>query len=151
MAVKQPSHGFSLVELMVVMVIVALLAMAALPFTRAWTDGAKQSDFRNQVARSIGQAQSLAVRNPDGMAQGTAVVRLELSDGRLEVLNAHSGNTEVLLVVPQGLSLLDNTGAALGCVEWDNRRTLVTDNGCTVARKAVVRMNGQTDLDVELL
>lgn len=147
---KHP-RGFSLIEMMVVLVIVALLAMAALPFTRAWTDGAQQNDFRNQVARAIGQAQALAVRNPEGAAQGIAVARVELSQGNLAVVNARNGTTELLLALPDGMSLLDNTGASLGCVEWDNRRTLVTTNGCTAARKIVVQMEGQSNLNVDLL
>ena len=151
MTTARRAEGFSLIEVMVVMVIVALLAMAALPFTQSWTDGANQSDFRNQVARTVGLAQSMAVRNPNGVSRGAPAVRLALADGQLEVIDAHDGTLISSLSVPDRMSITDNTGATMTCVEWDNRRSLVTDNGCTVSRKIAITMDGQTDLEVELL
>lgn len=57
------SRGFSLIELMVTLLVMALLVLAALPFGGAWLDGQRQGQLRNALLEGIGQARAQALRN----------------------------------------------------------------------------------------
>lgn len=56
--------GFTLVELMVGIAIMAMLVLAAAPFTLDWVDGTRQMRARSNLLEAVGQARSLAMRNP---------------------------------------------------------------------------------------
>jgi type IV fimbrial biogenesis protein FimT len=61
------SVGFTLIELVITLMIVALLAVVALPFTRDWMDGNRQMQMRSHLMEGVGLARALALRNQNGL------------------------------------------------------------------------------------
>ncbi|WP_024889301.1 pilus assembly FimT family protein [Luteimonas huabeiensis] len=73
-------RGFTLVELMVTIAIVAMLLLVGLPFARSWIDGTRQLQAVGQLQEAVSQARAMALRNPSGLPATIAggTVRLEL-------------------------------------------------------------------------
>lgn len=153
MAVRaKQSQGFTLIELMVVLVILAFLAAAALPFAQGWVSGVRQSEGRSQLSQAVGHAEALALRNPEGALQGEAVSRLTVSRGRVVVRDLKANVDIWEGALSEGVEVLnDKTGQGLTCVEWDNRGAIVVANGCQHTRQARVTKEGQDALTVDLL
>lgn len=61
------SQGFTLIEVMVVVALVALLLMMALPLTREWVQSAHQRQTAGMLAEAFGRAKALALRNPQAL------------------------------------------------------------------------------------
>lgn len=89
-------RGFSLVELLVVVALLAFLVMLAVPFTSSWGASAKLLDTENQLHQGVGRAKALALRNYAGMTSNQAAAKLCLknntSDNTLE-LNLYQAKT----------------------------------------------------------
>ncbi|SBV36886.1 conserved exported hypothetical protein [uncultured Stenotrophomonas sp.] len=68
--------GFTLIELMVTVAIMAVLALAGMPFARSWMESNRQMQVRNLLWEGIAQSRAVALRNPGGTAAGPAA-RLE--------------------------------------------------------------------------
>ena len=85
--------GFTLIELAVTLVLMALLMLMAVPFARGWIDNNRQLQIRSLLWEGISQARALALRNPNAVlyvdpASGISnpVVCLRFSnDGKLSV------------------------------------------------------------------
>src|SRR5690606_9078484 len=82
--------GFSLVELMVTLAVMAVLAAAGTPFAREWMDGNRQMQARNVMWEAVSQARSLALRNPAQASTGAVSARLQRDDRALQLLRADS-------------------------------------------------------------
>lgn len=82
-------HGFSLIELLVVVALLGFLLMLAVPFTTSWSASAKLRDAENQLHQGIGRSKALALRNFAGMTNTQAAAKLCLksntSDNTLEL------------------------------------------------------------------
>ena len=86
--------GFSLVELMVTLAVMAVLAATGTPFAREWIDSNRQIQARNVMWEAVSQARSLALRNPTRAITGAVSARLPPDGRSLQVLPCHG--TEVL-------------------------------------------------------
>ena len=58
--------GFTLVELMVTIALLAFLLMIAAPYTSAWANNARLLEGQRILEEGIGRAKALALRNPNG-------------------------------------------------------------------------------------
>lgn len=56
--------GFTLIELVITIAIMAMLLLVAMPFTSDWIDGTRQMRARSNLLEATGQARALAMRNP---------------------------------------------------------------------------------------
>ena len=74
--------GFTLIELMVTVTIVAFLSLLGMPLAREWLDGTRQMRAKSNLLEASGQARGIAMRNPhalplrgsDGMPLAIAAV-----------------------------------------------------------------------------
>ena len=93
-------RGFSLIELMVTLAILAMLLLMAAPLAADWVHGARTLQARGTLVQGFENAKALALRNPcaDPNATGTpAAAALEAKiEGTTVTLN--------VLALPQGVS-----------------------------------------------
>lgn len=153
-------HGFTLLELMIVLAIIAVLLAVGLPYTRAWVDSNRQLQARNVLTEAVAQTRALAMRNPGGITDTSAAALLKLSGHTIEVENADGSQVLWSGTVPTNATfkLADGAGlvgAALGCVAFDNRgQRLPSASGCTTPTaqyRVAVGFNTQEPVYVELL
>lgn len=154
------NRGFTLIEMMVVLVITAVLLAVGLPYTRAWVDSNHQLQARNVLGEAVAQTRSLAMRNPSSATNGSAAALLKLTGTTLQVENADGSQLLWTGTLPANatLKLADGSGTvgtALSCVAFDNRgQRLATATGCTTTAaqyRVAVGLNTQDTLYVELL
>ncbi|TBV09059.1 prepilin-type N-terminal cleavage/methylation domain-containing protein [Phytopseudomonas dryadis] len=86
------SRGFSLVELLVTLALLAFLLMLAVPFTNTWSDSARLRDAENLLHQGIGRAKALALRNHHGMT-GTRTAASLCLDGQSQRLNLYQASS----------------------------------------------------------
>ena len=93
-------RGFTLIELMVTLAILAMLLLMAAPLAADWVHGARTLQARGTLVQGFENAKALALRNPcaDPNATGTpAAAALQAqTDGTTVTLN--------VLALPQGVS-----------------------------------------------
>lgn len=124
-------RGFSLVELMVTLAIVALLALVAMPFSTRWMDSDRQLQARGVLTEGVGHARALSLRNAGGSAHGAPASCLRLAAGHvLEVVRLASGEACAEGAVVWSGSLAGSialrepgTGTPFQCVAFDSRGT----------------------------
>lgn len=71
--------GFTLIELMIVVLIVGLMLLVAAPFTSAWTDSATLTRGEGVVIQAIGRAKAAAQRNEGGVSSDRAAAAVCVS------------------------------------------------------------------------
>ena len=85
-------RGFTLIELMVTLAILAMLLLMAAPLAADWVHGARTLQARGTLVQGFENAKALALRNPCGAPNETqayaAVLQAELDvDGTTVMLN----------------------------------------------------------------
>jgi prepilin-type N-terminal cleavage/methylation domain-containing protein len=114
--------GFTLIELMITLVIIAMVALVAVPFTTTWIPESAINDARAQLHRAHSEAKALALRNPIGLGTGFPAAGLK-----------RAGN--VLLVCqgdPAGAGCADGGGDVVWEGAWPEH----------------VRMNGDATIQI---
>lgn len=140
-------QGFTLIELMVLLVITAILAATAIPFAVGWASGARQMDGKNLFIQGLGQAKSLAVLNPQSVSSGSPVSRLRVNNNTYQVVDVASNSVVWSAAVPRNISL--HVGSSdFSCVQFDNRGLKLSGNGCGVQDTVVVRSSNVDDISV---
>lgn len=87
-------RGFTLVELMVGLAVMAMLLLAALPLGRYWVNSNRQMQMHSTLLEGVSQARALALRNPAAQRASEPAATLQLRAGVLEVVVP--GNTTPL-------------------------------------------------------
>lgn len=137
--------GFTLVELMVVMVIVAILSAAALPFAVGWANGARQMEAKNRFTQALSVARSLALQNPEALEGDEAVSTLKITATQMQVLNTEAEAVVWRADIPRGVSVAAG-GDSVSCLQFDNRGLLMSGSGCSVAEQVSFSVQYQDDL-----
>lgn len=157
--------GFTLIELMVTVAVMAVLAAAGMPFALSWMDSNRQMQARNLMWEGVAQARAVALRNPGEAVAGQVSARLERSNGVLQVLRTGSDDAVWKSTpLPGGdastFKLANAGGVASSddwaCVAFDNRGHRVTAAGVVCAVNAsqtriAVGFSNQDLLYVDLL
>lgn len=131
--------GYTLVELMVTLAVMAVLAAAGTPFAPSWMESNRQVQARNLMWEPVSQARAVALRNPGEVVQGSVSAKLQRSGNTLQVLRAGSDSALWTGELPNGATtqLATAAGSASGdlsCVAFNNRGQRVTTGGsCVVA------------------
>lgn len=132
--------GVTLVEMLIVVMIVGLLAVAASPFTSAWTSGARISETLSMMEQAVGRAKANAMRNPTGVTGNTAVTALCFTNSTLSLVGSTAANTAncqnppVVLwsAAPHASVLIRTGGGALGwqCSCFNNKGMVTQAGAC---------------------
>ena len=133
-------RGFTLIELMVTLAILAMLLLMAAPLAADWVHGARTLQARGTLVQGFENAKALALRNPcaDPNATGTpAAAALEAKiEGTTVTLN--------VLALPQGVS-----GCALLCARPNPQWTARLPDGVGLTLNGTLLTTG-TPLTVNL-
>ena len=128
------TRGFTLIELVVTLAIMALLLFMAVPLATDWTYSARTLQARGTLVEGFAQAKALALRNPCAAPNGTGTHAATLratTDGEkvtLSVLTQGDGSCTHLTArpnpqwsasLPEGVTLTRN-GTKLVTGAWDN-------------------------------
>lgn len=76
----------TLVELLIVLLIIGLLAVAASPFTSGWVKDAKLAEGASALEEAIGRAKSVAMRNQAKVTDNTPASRLCFTDSTVKLV-----------------------------------------------------------------
>ena len=157
--------GFSLIELMITVALVAVLAVAAMPFAQSWMDGNRQLQVRSRLLMGVAQARALALRNPNGFIstsgtpQESARLYYDTSSRTFRVAGRQANGTWALVpwksIAPTGnvSLLLASTETAFACVAFDTRGRLFGTGTCalpTGVRQVAVKVGSLEPLYVDL-
>ena len=137
-------QGVTLIEMMIVVVVIALLALAASPFTGAWV---KEADITKTLAileQSVGSAKASALRNPTGEQGQNPVVALCVVERDLRLVAAAAiGDCPAAGALwsarlPAGVTITTNA-QAWTCSCFTNRGLLTTaEASCNACSSSLV-------------
>lgn len=85
----------TLIELMIVVLLIGLLALAAAPFTNAWVQGADVSKTLAMLEQAVGSAKATALRNKAAVQGDAAASALCLANGKLQLVAAVTAGTAI--------------------------------------------------------
>lgn len=79
--VKRRKAGFTLIEMMVTLAIMALLLLVGAPLGRAWVANAHIAQAESQLLQAYERTRALALRNPAGVTAPTTAATLCITNG----------------------------------------------------------------------
>ena len=80
------SRGFTLVEAMVTLAIMALVIAVTVPLTGGWVASANRLDAQGALTEAFGHARGAAIRNAMAASADSPVAKICLESGELKVL-----------------------------------------------------------------
>lgn len=159
-------NGFTLIELMVVVLIAGLLMLAAAPFTRAWTDSAKITETKGILRQAVSRAKAAALRNGSGVeslftfnnyasaavcgASGSVDVYISSVDAGGTVTRASCAPAGTRIwghALPNGIAIKDNVSSpstTFAGLCLNNRGLIVTT--CASRADLQITVTGSTDV-----
>lgn len=78
--------GFTLIEMMVVICILAIILVTGVPLTVDWVHSAQTREARNKLEQAYGIAKAIAARNPCAIEGSAAAVALQLTATKVTVV-----------------------------------------------------------------
>lgn len=144
------TKGFTLIEMMVTIGLVAFLLTLGVPLAREWVQSAHQRDAAGILNEALGRAKALALRNPQGLTDQTLpAAAICLVGGKLSVVSAATQNIACGVNVEWAKSLpaeasvvLTTTNIPFQCVAYNERGVaLVTSVGNLSCTQAALDVN----------
>ena len=114
--------GFSLIELMVVLVVMSILATLGTALTQSWSSSNQLQLGKNLLTQGAAHAKSLALRNGSGINSNTVAAFLVLKNNTLCVLNGTATTLNCTTPVWQtqlNVSASINS-ASTQCIGWNS-------------------------------
>lgn len=147
MAMRRNSKtdGFTLIEVMVVIGLVAFLLTLGVPLAREWVLSAHQREAAGTLSEALGRAKALALRNPQGLTDQTLpAAAMCLTAGKLVVVPAAAQKTTcdtkaewTRPLSPDATIVLTQTNIPFQCVAYNERGvalvTTVSNLSCSQA------------------
>ena len=133
------SKGFSIIELLIVILLMGLTLVKGIPFTMDWVNSARVTETESALVEAVGFAKAKALRNSQGIISGGAVTAVCYSNGGLRVVEAADdtspaqcggGSTQIWTLTLAGnvdIVVQDNDFACL-CV--DAKAQFTQSGGC---------------------
>lgn len=141
MVMKQQS-GFTLIEIMVVIALIAFLALSVSPIGGSWVRSANVQKTEGNLMEAIGRAKAGALRNPTGLVGGLPVTAICLSDTLVVLQSADSnppnctglvGNQLWRIPIDTGVKITASSTSteAISCACFNNKGLLSTNETCS--------------------
>ncbi len=105
--------GFTLVEMMVTLAIIAFLGLTAVPLTQQLIHSAQVESADAQLMQAIAAARSLAMRNPGGLTDGVAAAQIDY-DEETQTVSVSVPNENIVrwqAVLPPGIEITPPDGS----------------------------------------
>lgn len=171
MSQSRSEKGFTLIELMIGVAIMAMLLLLAMPFTRDWIDSNRQLQARSVLWEAIAHARAIALRNPSGVADSAMLASSLQRNGTLLQVTAAdsdavlwSGNVPDSAVLKLAgtsdfadvASFNGSPNEAFACLAFNSRgQHLAAAHGClqsnTTLSRIAIGLNDQDPLYVDML
>ncbi|HRH78333.1 MAG TPA: prepilin-type N-terminal cleavage/methylation domain-containing protein, partial [Cellvibrionaceae bacterium] len=134
--------GFTLVEILIAVALIATLAFAVVPLGTSWTTSAESVNTKGVLSQAISRAKSTALRNGNKISETNAVTAVCLSSGKVEVREASGTVTSAHCASNGGSATwsnkigttltIKNNNQALSCMCFSSKGLLVTTpSNCT--------------------
>ena len=126
--------GFTLVELMITLALIAMLAMMATPYTASWIHSAQVQTTVATLEQAFASAKALALRNPAGVKGSDPAASVNLVGNTLVVCSGAAGDAGCVgdMVwqgdVTDGVSI-QLGGASLTSIVFDNSGQAIDESG----------------------
>ena len=129
--------GFTLVEIMIAITLVAILAMVGAPLTNSWSTSADMVTAKGVLRQAITRAKTVAVRNEFGLTENKSAAAICIaSDKKIEVRRANNSNNSASCntnggtvvwkaSISQTLAVKRGT-TAFSCACFDNKGQILT-------------------------
>jgi prepilin-type N-terminal cleavage/methylation domain-containing protein len=128
--------GFTLVEILIVVALIATLAMVAVPMGNSWTSSAESVNTKGVLTQAISRAKSTAMRNGNKISETNAVTSVCVTSGKVEVREAsgtvtsahcssNGGSATWSSKIGTGLTIKENN-QALTCMCFSTKGLLTT-------------------------
>lgn len=91
MVIRVEERGFTLIEMMIVILIIGLLAIATSPFTGAWSDSANIHKAHGELDQATRYARAAALRNEAGATGGQPASRVIVDGSSVKVCKSLTG------------------------------------------------------------
>ena len=139
---RRARAGFTLIELVVTLAIIAILAAAGLPFAKSWMDGTRKLQAASNLIEAVGQARAIAMRNPHAQSGAALPLAAVVYDNANQLLSVMSSDGTTWSTVWSGhtasrgssikiqLQVIGTAGQVdLGCVAFNSRGIQVPASG----------------------
>lgn len=134
--------GFTLVEILIAVALIATLAFAVVPLGTSWTTSAESVNTKGVLSQAISRAKSTALRNGNKISETNAVTAVCLSSGKVEVREASGTVTSAHCASNGGSATwsnkigttltIKNNNQALSCMCFSSKGLLITTpSNCT--------------------
>ncbi|KJS04369.1 MAG: hypothetical protein VR73_14585 [Gammaproteobacteria bacterium BRH_c0] len=150
--------GFTLIELMITVALIAILAMAAVPFTASWLHATQVQTAGANLEQAFAKAKALALRNPAGVTGSDSAASVKLSGSTVIVCAGAPGDAGCVVGggavawqgdVTGGVTI-QLAGAALTSIVFDNSGQAIDASGNALAILDVDIAKGAASHDAHL-
>jgi len=162
---KRAMQGFSLIELMVTLALMAFLLFLGAPLTSAWNDGAQQQTAASLLREGIGRAKAQALRNPGGVVNAeepaAALCQIDQTLSLHRINKPNSGTASVdcsssatviwTAQLPSKATIKLSDDSNFTCSAFNNRGLPITAGGTCSIMDINVTVTTQDAINVPLI
>ena len=142
-------RGFSLIELLVSLALLAFFITLAVPVTNTWSNNTKLHEAESLLRQGVGRAKALAQRNELGIT-GSQTAAILCQDSTTAVLTLYqaatcTGTPVWSAQLPTAVNITNGQTPFSCLVAISNRGLPVASNDCNVTSKYTLSIGGKSE------